>query len=289
MKIKDVYTDAVRRLEAAGIAQAETEAQIILGHVLKLNRAQLFLAGQEELNKADRLSLESMLGRRLDREPLAYILGEQEFWSLAFRVTPDVLIPRPETEFLLECALRACRDQLLETPAPVLDLGVGSGAIAVVLARELPQVPVFGVDRSFAALQVAAKNAQRLAPGARLHLIHGNWLDSFFTRPTFGLIVSNPPYIAQGSLASLQPEVSLHEPRLALDGGRQGMEAIAILAATAHKCLQAGGWLFLEIGADQQELVLEQFAAYPDYDHLAVHKDYAGLPRVFQAMKRSGE
>jgi len=288
MTIFDLYSLTKQRLRAAEIRDHELEAEILLGHVLGLERAQLFLAARQEVGNELCLRLEQFLTKRLNREPLAYIFGEQEFWSLSFHVGSAVLIPRPETELLLETALTAVRAQ----PAfagPVLDLGTGSGVIAVVLARELPEVEVYGVDRSYPALEVARANVQRHGVAGQVHLVNSSWLECFALLPVFELLVSNPPYIAAETLPFLQPEVRSHEPRMALDGGKSGLEAIAAIAASAFRVLRPGAGIFLEIGADQGQAVLNIFHAAGHYEGLRVHTDYAGLPRIFEAKRASGE
>lgn len=285
MKLLGLYKDAVRRLRDAGITEAENEAAIILGTILDLNRAQLFLAGDRELAHNVIKEVEPILVRRVGREPLAYILGEQEFWSLSFRVTKDVLIPRQETEQLLEITLQDLRKRDISKPR-ILDLGAGSGVIPVVLAKELPEAVVYGIDRSFAALEVASFNAGRHNVLDRVRFINSDWFAGLRLEPFFDLVVTNPPYVAQEEMETLQPEVRLHEPESALDGGKQGVQAIDAISRELHHMVKPGGTFFMEIGADQAEYVLDRFQSMADYENRTVHKDYAGLPRVFQAQRR---
>lgn len=286
MRIADLYQEAVNRLKLTEIPDAEIEAAFLLGHLLNFNRTQLLLAGDHVLSHEIITRFEQYLARRLQREPLAYIIGRQEFWSLPFLVTPDVLIPRPETELLIEIILKTMRKEAgLE--GPILDLGAGSGVIPVVLALELPDAVVYSLDYSLAALRVAAANIRQHGVADRVRLINSNWLDSLQPVPKFGLVVSNPPYVAEEELASLQPEVRIFEPRLALDGGRRGREVIRLMTAHVSKILNPGGWFFMEIGADQEDYVLNIFDSYGLYDNLMVHKDYSGHPRVFQAKRNS--
>jgi release factor glutamine methyltransferase len=284
VRIRQVFSSAVERLRGAEIPEPETEAALLLGHLLKMNRAGLILAGDQEASPELASAFEALLIRRLAREPAAYILGEQEFWSLPFKVTPAVLVPRPETELLIELALRICAGQTEGCRGPVLDLGTGSG------------VRCCGVDRSFAALRVAAENAGRHGVRDRVEFINTDWFAGLAPGQGFELVLANPPYVARHLLTGdpgcefpgpLAPEVVKYEPRLALDGGEGGMEIIRHLAGGLSAVLKPGGWFFMEIGADQAEEVLGVFRLQPGYGSLAVHKDYAGLPRVFQARRRA--
>jgi len=275
----------MRRFREGGIPEAHIEAEILLGSVLKMGRSQLFLAAGNDFPDELHADFEKLVERRLAREPLAYILGEQEFWSLPFRVTRDVLIPRPETERLLELAIERARGIAPGFRVPVLDFGTGSGVIAVVLARELKNVIVWSVDRSIAALRIAAENAKRHGVGERIRFLCADWMDALNPKPVFGLIVSNPPYVAIEELSALAPEVRDYEPRLALDGGEDGMASIKIIATHAISLLIPGGWLFMEIGAGQAGAVTDLFASLPGYENVRVHADYAGLPRVLEVQR----
>jgi release factor glutamine methyltransferase len=284
MILKQVYRESVQRLADAGVAEAEIEAALLLGHVLGYSRAQLFLALDQEIPPRHLSIFNTLLSRRLTREPLAYIIGEQEFWSLPFAVSPKVLIPRPETEELLEKIFATEQEDGLP-PGPVLDLGVGSGAITVVLAREFSDRLVFGVDISLAALGVAQENIRLHQVRSRVFLINGDWLTPIRQERRFALVVSNPPYIATTAMAALQPEVRDFEPHSALYGGADGLADIRVLASQVHEALLPGGLFFMEIGADQREAVLKIFSSFPEYDRLQVHFDLAGLPRIFQARR----
>ncbi len=285
MKILALLAETMRRFREAGIPEAHIEAEILLGSVLKMGRPQLFLAAGNDFPAELHADFEKLVERRLAREPLAYILGEQEFWSLPFRVTRDVLIPRPETERLLELAIERARGISPGFRGPILDLGTGSGVIAVVLASELKDVLVWSVDRSFAALRIAAENAKRHGVEERVRFLCADWMDALNPKPVFGLIVSNPPYVAVEELFALMPEVRDYEPRLALDGGGDGMASIKIIATHAIPLLIPGGWLFMEIGAGQAGWVMDLFSSLPGYENVRVHADYAGLPRVLEVQR----
>ncbi|MCX5874802.1 MAG: peptide chain release factor N(5)-glutamine methyltransferase [Deltaproteobacteria bacterium] len=284
MILKQLYLESVQRLADAGIAEPEVEAALLLGHVLSYSRTQFFLALEQEISPQYLTLFNTLLSRRLTREPLAYITGEQEFWSLPFAVSRAVLIPRPETEELLEKIFATVR-QVGLPPGPVLDLGVGSGAITVVLARELSDRLVFGVDLSLAALGVARGNILRHQGQSRVLLLNADWLTAIKQEERFALVVSNPPYIATAAMETLQPEVRDFEPHRALVGGVDGLSDIRALAAQVHPIMLAGGLFFMEIGAEPQEAVLKIFSSFPEYDRLQVHPDLAGLPRIFQARR----
>ena len=284
MILKQLYLESVQRLADAGVAEPEVEAALLLGHVLSYSRTQFFLALEQEISPQYLALFKTLLSRRLLREPLAYITGEQEFWSLPFAVSRQVLIPRPETEELLEEIFATLGREGLPS-GPVLDLGVGSGAITVVLARELPERLVFGIDLSPVSLEVARENSLRHQVESRIFLLNSDWLTAIKQERRFALIVSNPPYIAAAVLDTLQPEVRDFEPHRALDGGADGLSDIRALAAQVHRVMLAGGLFFMEIGADQQEAVLKIFSSFPEYDRLQVHPDLAGLPRIFQARR----
>ncbi|MEW6593750.1 MAG: peptide chain release factor N(5)-glutamine methyltransferase [Thermodesulfobacteriota bacterium] len=287
MRIGEFLQHARLRLGAAGVAEADVEAALLLGHFLRQSRAALFLHAGEEIPAAELNAAEAALTRRFAREPLAYILGEQEFWSRTFHVTPAVLIPRPETERIIELALERCPDR--HHPYRFLDLGTGSGILAIVLACEFPAAQVVAVDRSLAALQVARGNAVRHGVARRLQFLRADWLAACTEVAVFDMVVANPPYIAAAVMETLMPEVRDFEPHGALNGGEAGMRDIAVIAGQVASVLRAGGWLLMEIGADQRELVLRCLVSLGKYDRVEVQPDYAGLPRVLVARRRANE
>ena len=285
MKALQLYRLGAKRLQQADIEDAELESALLVGHLLQLSRAQVFL-DESEVSDGIVQRFEQALSRRLNREPLAYILGEQEFWSLPFYVNSNVLIPRPETELLLETALQALRDEGRD-PASVrvLDMGTGSGVIAIVLALELPDALVSTLDISLAAQLVARKNAERHGVLSRIAFITSDWLAAIRRQPLFDLVVTNPPYVARESFAALQPEVSRFEPRLALDGGRNGVDVMCRFAGDLAVVLRPGGHFLMEIGADQSHFVTDLFSSFSEFTGLTVYEDYAGLPRIFHARR----
>lgn len=283
-------------LRQAGIDEAFFEADILLGWLLGCDRAGLILAAGSIIDNSLRSRLLMALRRRLRREPLAYIIGEWEFWSLPFAVGPEVLIPRPETELLVEQALAfarpvpglpvEARNQALERPFRILDLGTGSGILAVVLARELAAARVVALDRSAAALAIARGNALRHGVAERIALVGSHWLTALRARPLFDLVVANPPYVVRSDLANLQPEVRDFEPRAALDGGERGLDDIDELCRTLPPFMRSGGLLLMEIGWDQQDAVQSLFRANPVFTEVEILPDLAGHPRIIRCRRR---
>ena len=284
MKVDELYQAAVRRLKGADIADADLEASFLLCHLLGCGRAQLFLDRQRSLPPSLVTEFEALLERRLRHEPLAYLLGEQEFWSLSFRVTPAVLIPRPETEQLIETVLTTVRGSV-PRPETILELGSGSGVIPVVLALELPAAMVYSLDRSFSAIAVAVTNARRHQVADRVRFINSDWYGGIRPDPMFDLVVTNPPYVAKSIRDTLQPEVRLHEPEMALYGGDDGTMDIDRIITGLGRVLKGGGWFFMEIGADQSEYALRRLRETGGFESIVVHDDYAGLPRIVQARR----
>jgi release factor glutamine methyltransferase len=296
VQIKTVFENAVQRLKQAGIPEPEFEVSLLLSHVLKMERTAVLLAGEKFLDEAKLAAFEKNVSRRVAREPLAYIIAEKEFWSRSFRVSEDVLIPRPETEILLEKTLAVLKSKegSSEQTLKILDLGTGSGVIAIIMALELTAAKVTAIDYSYKALKVARHNAKKHAVADRIDFINCDWFAGIAARAEFDAVISNPPYIAREVLAkpfgksrgSLQPEVGDFEPGLALDGGERGIRAISRIAAELGKVLKPGGWFFMEIGADQKKEVLAIIKRTAAYDSIEIFNDYAGLPRVLQARKR---
>ncbi|HEX7382213.1 MAG TPA: peptide chain release factor N(5)-glutamine methyltransferase [Nevskiaceae bacterium] len=249
------------------------DAEVILGAILELTRTRLLCDERRALETAEQVAADALLARRVTGEPIAYLLGEQEFWSLSLRVTPAVLVPRPETEGVVERGLRCIAGQ---TRPRILDLGTGSGAIALALARERPDAAVVGADVSAAAVAVARENSARL--GLAVSFVVGSWYAPLRDGDRFDLVVSNPPYVAEGD-PLLETGVARHEPPLALYGGNDGMDALRAVVAGAPTRLAPGGWLVAEHGARQgvKACALLRGAGFID---VADDADLAGLPRV---------
>lgn len=272
-EIVQCSSSALARTLGLGTAEARLEAQVLLGQVLGRSRAGLIAHGGDPLDPEQTAAFADLFERRWSGEPIAYILGEREFYSLNFKVTPAVLIPRPETELLVELALaripagHSCR---------VLDLGTGSGAVAISLALHRPQTEVVAVDRSAAALQVARENAQRLGAG-NLRLIQSNWY-SALAGDTFELIVSNPPYIAAADPHLAQGDLRF-EPVAALASGADGLDDIRTIVRGAGVHLKPGGWLLFEHGYDQAT-ACRQLLVQAGFEQAASAADLAGIERV---------
>jgi release factor glutamine methyltransferase len=269
---------AIARLCAAGVAEPEADAQVLLAHALATTRAGVIAAARDPLGPAAAVRLESLLSRRATREPVAYVVGVREFWSLALAVDRRVLIPRQETELLVETALRRAAHA-----RRVLDVGTGSGAVAAALARELPRATVWASDCSLGALAVARGNCARLAPG--VGLLAGDLLAPVRGR-RIDLVVSNPPYVSEPALAAVAPEVREFEPREALAAGVDGLAVLRRLVADAARVLVPGGWLLVEIGAGQATMVQSLFEATGCYMETVIEHDHAGIPRVVGARRR---
>lgn len=259
-------------LRHAGIDDPRREARLLLAHALGRDPAALIGAAKQT---AAPENFDALVARRAARVPLSQVLGAREFWSLKFRVTPDVLTPRPETETLIEAALAALPDRA--AVARVLDLGTGSGCLLAAALTEFPRAFGIGVDRSVAALAVARGNLDSLGLAGRAALLRADWHAPL--AQTFDLVLSNPPYIGSAGIAALDPEVAAHEPRLALDGGADGLDAYrTILDGLAEK-LASGGVAVLELGAGQAAAV-SAIAVQGGLAVDAICPDLAAIPRA---------
>ena len=270
--------------ELAGIDSSKTDARALLGAALRLTRAQLLAQSDRILEARETAAASALAARRLKREPVSRILGRKEFWSLALDVSPDVLVPRPDTETIVEAALEfVVSGGLRLEKLRILDIGTGSGALLLALLQELPNAFGVGTDISAAALDVARGNAERLGFASRCSLVACSIADGLQGR--FDLIVSNPPYIARGAIASLDPEVRDYDPRLAIDGGTDGLDAYRAIAAAAPALLAPGGRLVVELGIGQGDAVGTLFEA----SGLAIRSlkdDLGGIPRALVASLR---
>ena len=267
------------QLSAAGVADAGLEARLLLQFVTGLSRTQLLLDAGTILSSQIVTQYRQLLRQRCQRIPLQHLTGLQEFWSFELHVSPAVLIPRPETEFLVEQILATLP---AEQGMRVLDMCTGSGAIALVLAKEF-SCPVVAVDLSSEALAIASQNRAKYHLEGQVCLVQSDLFTALAPTIGFDCIVSNPPYIVEGVIDQLEPEVAQFEPRLALSGGADGLRCIERIIAEAPDYLRAGGWLFLEIGSDQKKAVTELFEASGRYEQIQVLNDYTELPRVARA------
>lgn len=265
-------------LGAKGIENARLEAEWMLCAATGLDRVGLYLNFDKPLNSVELAAYRAMVSRRARREPLQHILGTQEFCGLEFEVSPEVLIPRHDTEILVTEALAR-----IPGAHSVLDIGTGSGCIAVVLAKSLPGAQVTAIDISLPALEVARRNAER--HGAAIEFLHGSLLASVAGR-CFDLIVSNPPYIPTNDISGLEPEVREGDPRCALDGGMDGLDIYRALIPAAIRQLNPGGWLLVEVGIGQAKEVAELFHDVDGYDSVITARDLGEVERVVGARRK---
>jgi release factor glutamine methyltransferase len=255
-------------------------AEILLAQALGLNRIDLYTWFDQPLNPDELSALKSLIKRRINREPVAYITGKKEFFGLEFEVSSDVLIPRPETEFLVEEGLRHIPQETSPTPMNIIDMGTGSGAIIVSLAVNRPEHHYFASDVSFSAIQTAKTNAKKFGFD-NIRFFAGDWFSPLRPfPPIFDVIVSNPPYIPVDEIKNLAPEINRYEPRTALESGIEGMNAIDNLIRAAPGYLREGGLMLLEIGHDQRERVEKPILHSRQFHLLKFVKDYGGHDRV---------
>jgi len=265
---------ALKRALTLDEREAGVEAHILLGHALEKPRAYLIAHRDTPIEPSQLAVFQELVARRRRGEPVAYLLGEREFFGLNLRVTPDVLIPRPDTELLVELALAHIP---ANATVEILDLGTGSGAVAVAIARHRPAARITAVDRSDAALAIARDNARRLG-ATNVHFVRGDWFAPLPPGQRFDLIVGNPPYIAAADPHLNQGDLRF-EPRAALVSGADGLDAVRAIVAGAPRHLKPGGWLALEHGFDQGEACRRLFTASGCRD-VSSHRDLAGLERV---------
>ncbi len=259
-----------------GMAQPRADAEVLLAHVLGVERIQLYLNFEKPLGAGELAKFREFVKRRAAFEPTQYIVGKQEFWSLEFELSPAVLIPRPETEILVEKALALAGEE----PALVLDIGTGSGAIAVALAHERPQVRVIATDKSFAAIRVARKNALRHGVADRVSFAAMDLMDALAPEHRFDIVVSNPPYVSETEFLDLAPEIANYEPHGALrGGGAQGLSVVRRILEGFRNILKPGGSLLVEIGHDQAEVLDSEFSG-ASLEKFEFIRDYSGIKRV---------
>lgn len=288
-----------RYFQDKGVSEPRASAEVLLAHVLNLGRLDLYLRHDQPLAPEELARYKALIRRRRQGEPVAYLTGHKEFWSLDFLVTPAVLIPRPETEVLVEAVLEVFRKRQAPALAPeapfsnsrktlALEVGVGSGAVVVALARELPELIWVAVDLSEAALRVARENARRHQVTARVHFYRGDLLSGLKPAPGFVLLVANLPYVSQKEWEALPREIRDYEPREALLAGEDGLDLLRPLVREAHQYLLPGGWLALEVGAGQDKAVRDLLADTGNYQEIKTIPDYQGLPRVIRARRLPG-
>lgn len=275
--------DTAVALTAAGIDNVRFEARLLLSHATGLTIEQLISRGPDAAPATAAATLRELTARRVRREPMAYILGEREFWGLPFKVSPAVLIPRPDSETVIETVLDLLPDR--SRKLRILDLGLGSGCLLLTLLREYPQATGVGIDASEAALAVARGNAEALGVAPRARLSSGDWRQAGWSdrlEGPFDLLVSNPPYIESAVVDGLMPEVAAHEPRLALDGGADGFAAYRIIAAEAPRLVVPGGWAVVEAGEGQAPDIAALFGA-AGLTPKPARQDLGGIARAVPA------
>jgi release factor glutamine methyltransferase len=268
------------------IDNPKSTAEILLSHALHLRRIDLYLQHDRPLNRDELSAFKQLVQRRREREPVAYIVGSKEFWSLPLAVTEDVLIPRPDTECLVETALGILDHESVGSPLRILDLGTGSGAIILSIAYQCQGHVYYASDISEKATALARANA--IENGlTHVHFFTGDWLTPLRTsaRP-FDLIVSNPPYIPRGEIPHLQAEIFRYEPLLALDAGTDGLVCLRHIVQNVWSYLKPGGHLVMEIGYDQKDDVTALALAAGRYEAISVRKDYGGNDRVISMKKK---
>ena len=279
MRVRDALRQAQERLRASGVEDASFEAEYLLRHALGCTRESLIMALDSDVSSSDQLRFESIIDRRAAGEPSAYIAGHKEFYGLDFKVDPRALIPRPETELVVELALElAARRTNRVEDLNIAEVGVGCGAIAIALAVHLPEARVVATDISPAALKLASENVSMHRVEDCVTLMEGDLLQD--VSGPIDILVSNPPYIASAHLATLPREIRDHEPRAALDGGEEGMEVIEQLIRQAKDKLRPGGAMFVEIGWDLGERVLARARGLWPESEVSITPDLAGLDRV---------
>ncbi len=286
MTFIEAINRAASQLTAVGVSTARLDAEVLLRHAINGDRAWLLAHMQEELADDPRKAFEQAVERRGRREPLQYITGRQEFWGIEFVVTPDVLIPRPETELIIESALRSVKDR--NKPLRIIDLCTGSGCIAVSLAKELPQARTLATDTSPQAISIARGNARRQDVADRIRFFEGDLfgpLEELDIHGQVDIIVSNPPYVSSGDFSALQPEVRDYEPKTALLAGPDGTQVQRRIIHEASRFLIKHGLLIMEMGLGQAGPLSHLIRQRKDYGSLEILKDLAGIDRVIIAKK----
>ena len=278
---------ARRCLERHGVSEPQAAAEVLLSDLLETTRPQLYLDAACPLSPDQQAAYRGRLQRRCRGEPVQYITGKQEFWSLEFAVNPHVLIPRPESEVLVEQGVRLAQEWCTAHPyacLAILDVGTGSGNLAISLAHTLPQAQVWAVDRAYAALQVARQNAQRLGVAKQLHWVCSDLLTAFRDgKRSFALCVANLPYVTTAEWHSLPQEIKDYEPPGALCGGEDGLGLIRRLIASSPEILAPGGMLLLEVGWQQATAVRETIRQQEHFHATGVYHDLAGIERIVWA------
>ena len=276
---------SIGRLNQAGIDSPRMEAEVLLAGALRLCREEIYCRPERILSEDEKAISLDFVNRRIRHEPVAHILGHKEFWSLDFKITSNVLIPRPETEALIETLLSLNNKIQGGLPPRLLEIGTGSGIIAVVAAQEIPDCRVTATDYLSEVLIVARSNARRHKVSDKINFIQSDIFSSIPVTP-YDFIVSNPPYIATPHLSGLMPDVRNFEPQSALDGGEDGLDFYRRIIPEALSYLEEGGGVVLEVGETQADAVSALFCADGKYEAINITQDYGGYDRVVSARKK---
>jgi release factor glutamine methyltransferase len=291
MTVLELLNWSTDQLEQDQIENPRLNAELLLMHSFNLSREGLYVHLHDPLKEKEREAVERLIKRRISGEPLQYIVGHQEFWSIDLKVDPRVLIPRPETELLIEQTLFILSEMPLGRKPSVLEIGTGSGAVATSLAKERKDIFVVATDISRDALLVAKENARSAGVLGRIGFVNGNLFDPFRLLrggQAFDLILSNPPYVDHSEIQGLSREVRSHEPIIALDGGKGGLEIYHSIASQAHCYLRRGGWLLLELGQGQGGKVTELIERSGFFSKTQLLPDLSGIERVVKSQRMEG-
>lgn len=283
--LRDALREGIARLEKAGTPSAALAAELLLMHVASCDRAHLYAHPEQLIAPSFLAEYFSLLQRRASGTPTQYLTGKQEFWGLEFEVTPDVLIPRPETEHVVEVALARIGESRRNAPLIIADIGAGSGCIAIALATELPNAHIVAADISSPALEVAKRNAARHNVASQIQFVQSDLFASIDSPAEFDLVVSNPPYVARRDATSLPVEVREHEPHSALFAGQDGLDVYRALIAQSESRMKRGSHLVLELGLGQFEAVSELLDSVLGWSRVSATMDLAGIPRVLAATR----
>lgn len=284
-RVRDILDWTTAHLARHGSDTPRLDTEILLAQARGCRRIELYTHYDEVLSDEERSVMRDLVRRRTTAEPVAYLVGFREFFGLDFRVTPDVLIPRPDTETLLVAVLERAGE--LTSPLRILDLGTGSGCIAISLATQLPAARITATDNSPAALQIAAANAETHGVADRISFLEGDLYAPLQDEDRFEFIASNPPYIRHDEIATLAEDIRNHEPLSALDGGADGLEIIRRLVASAALHLQDQGWLLCEVSPEQAPATRELVETTGEFTNLEIADDLGSRPRVVLAQRTS--
>ena len=276
-------------LASKGIENSGLDSELLLVEAFSIKRQDIWIYPQRVADQKETNRFKDFIRRRAAREPFAYIIGRKQFWSLDFRVNSEVMAPRPETEVLIECLLKIVRENYGEKNLRILDMGTGSGNIAITAARELPQCKVTAVDLSAGALAVANENIRAYDLSNRIQAVQGDLFSSFRVGDAgrFDFILSNPPYIRSEEIGKLMPEVRDYEPRGALDAGITGLNFYERIIPRGHSLIKQGGFIIFEIGMDQAEAITRIIETHGGYETPRIRQDYSGRDRVLSARRRT--